>query len=188
LANWTDIENQLANLLDDSYYRPKLKGESPRAFAHKCIQQAQGSALPAYSGEIKVMELKHPAAPEHPTHFVRGFDTTRSYSPFGGWWIDYALFDRFRRATATLPPAARDQKIKAFMRARSAVSKDWSNMAGIAELELPADARTPALVGKAHYQRLVTDTKHPDYVPNVFLMGGDLQFFVCIREESWIKH
>ncbi len=118
---------------------------------------------------------------------IRGCDSTREDSLFGGWWIDSALFDRFRSATSGLPAGQREAKIKAFMRARSAVSEDWSNMAAIAELRLPSDSRTPALVGKAHYQRLITDPKHPDYVPNVFLMGGDLQFYICIRERGWIK-
>lgn len=129
----------------------------------------------------------HAARPGSPTRLVRGFDSSRSDSPFGEWWIAYSLFDRFRQATSTMPPKLREQKIKAFMRARSAVSQDWSNMAGIAELDLPVGSRTPALVGKAHYQRLITDPKNPVYVPNVFLMGGDLQFYVCLRNHSWIR-
>jgi len=97
------------------------------------------------------------------------------------------LFERFRRATAMMPPMEREQKIKAFMRARSAVSHDWSNMQGIAELKLPVGDRTPVLVGKAHHQRLGTDAKHPEYVPNVFLMGGDLQFYICVHKPDWIR-
>ncbi len=187
MANWIEIERKLSEILDDSYYSQKHGITSPRTFAHTCVQQAQGGALAAFSGEVSVEELKHPAAPNRPTQLVRGVDSTRANSAFGGWWIDSALFDRFRRAASTMPLALREQKIKDFMRARSAVSNDWSNMAAIAELQLPADSRTPALIGKAHHQRLVTDPKHPDYMPNVFLIGGDLQFYVCIRETSWIK-
>jgi hypothetical protein len=186
MANWMEIEDKLADILSEKYYREAHDIRSTRQCARECVQRAQGSALPAYSGEIAVVELKHPARPGLPTRLVRGFDTTRSHSPFGEWWIDYELFDRFRRATSAMPPATREQKIKAFMRARSAVSHDWSNMAGISELKLPAGSRTPALVGKAHYQAFVTNPKDPDYLPNVFLMGGDLQFYVCIRERSWI--
>jgi hypothetical protein len=187
MANWREIEDKLADILSDNYYRETHNITSARQFARECVQRAQGNALPAYSGEITVVELKHPARLGFPTRLVRGFDTTRSHSPFGEWWIDYELFDRFRRATASMPSAVREQKIKAFMRARSAVSHDWSNMAGISELKLPAGSRTPALVGKAHYQAFITDPKHPAYVPNVFFMGGDLQFYVCVRERSWIQ-
>jgi hypothetical protein len=186
MANWIEVENKLSDILNHDYYRQKFGITVPRHYAHECVRRAQGSALPAYSGEITVIELKH-AAPGFPTRLVRGFDSSRSDSPFGAWWIDYELFDRFRQATSTMPPKLREQKIKAFMRARSAVSHDWSNMAGIAELDLPVDSRTPALVGKAHYQRLITDPKNPDYVPNVFLIGGDLQFYVCVRDPGWIR-
>ena len=188
MANWTLIEKQLSDILNDDYYRQKHGIGSPCQYARECVQRAQGSALPAYSGEIGVVELKHPVRPGLPTRLMRGFDSTRSHSPYAAWWIDSELFDRFRRATSTMPPALREQKIKAFMRARSAVSHDWSNMAGISELQLPPGSRTPALVGNAHYQAFVNDPKHPDYVPNVFLIGGDLQFYVCVRDRSWIRH
>ena len=187
MASWTDVENKLAVILDDDYYRTKHKVIAPRQKARECVQRAQGSAMPAYSGDISVVELQHPARPGLPTRLMRGFDTTRSESRFGGWWIDYDLFDRFRRASSTLPPADRLQKIQAFMRARSAVSHDWSNMGGIAELNLPMNERVPALVGKAHYQAYVTNPKDPAYVPNVFLMGGDRQFYVCLHDRSWIR-
>jgi len=187
MPNWTQVEKELADVLTDTCYAQRLGGKSPAQHAHECVQRAQGSALAAYSGEITVAELKHPARPGFPTRLVRGYDTTRTYSPYGEWWIDYDLFERFRRATTKMPAGLRAQKVKDFMRARSAVSHDWSNMAGIAELELPPDARTPALIGKAHYQKYITDTKHPEHVPNVFLMGGDTQFYVCFRERSWIR-
>ena len=187
MANWIEIENKLSDILNHDYYRQKFGINLPRHYARQCVQRAQGSALPAYSGEISVIELKHAARPGCPTRLVRGLDSRRSNSPFGEWWIDYALFERYRQATSAMPPTLREQKIRAFMRARSAVSEDWSNMAGIAELDLPVGSRTPALVGKAHYQRLVTDPKNPDYVPNVFLMGGDLQFYVCVRNHCWIR-
>jgi hypothetical protein len=183
MANWTEIENKLAYILNDDYYRQKHI--SPPQYARKCVQWAQGSALPPFSGEITVVELKHPARSGLPTRLVRGFDSTRGLS--GSWWIDYELFDRFRRTTSTLPTAIREQKVKAFMRARSAVSQDWNNMAGISELELPTGARTPALVGKAHYQAFISDPKHKDYVPNVFFIGGDLQFYVCVPAPNWIR-
>jgi len=187
MANWTEIENKLSEILDDDYYRSKYAINLPRQKEKDCVQRAQGSALPAYSGEIAVVELKHPGRPGFPTRLMRGFDTTRSDSRYGGWWIDYELFDRFRRATSNLPAAIRVEKIQAFMRARSAVSHDWSNMAGIAELNLPVGARTPALIGKAHHQALVTNQKDPGYVPNVFLMGGDLQFYLCVHDKGWIR-
>jgi hypothetical protein len=187
MANWTEVENKLALILSDSYYRQKHAITSPTGSAQAFVRRAQGDALPAFSGEITVVELKHPGSHDRPSKLIRGCDSTREDSLFGGWWIDSALFDRFRSATSGLPAGQREAKIKAFMRARSAVSEDWSNIAAIAELRLPLDSRTPALVGKAHYQRLVTDPKHPDYVPNVFLMGGDLQFYICIRERGWIK-
>jgi hypothetical protein len=187
IVNWVDIEDQLFNLLNTDYYRKNSGINSPRDYARKCVIRAQGTALPAYSTEVTVLELQHPARSDRPVRLVRGFDSTHSGSELGAWWIDYNLFERFRRATSRLPPALREEKIKAFMRARSAVSHDWSNMAGIAQLELPLGSRSPALAGKAHYQRLVTDPKHPEYVPSVFLMGGDLQFYVCIRDPGWIR-
>ena len=80
-----------------------------------------------------------------------------------------------------MPPGLREQRLKEFMRARSAVSLNWSNMAGISELKLPQSSRTPALRGKAHYQKFI------DYLPNVFFIGGDLQFYVCVRDRDWIR-
>lgn len=187
MANWMEIENKLADVLSHDYYRQKHGVTNPREYSRKCVQRAQGSALPAYAGDITVVELKHPVRPGLPARLMRGFDSTRSDSPFGEWWIDSELFERFRRATSTLATALREQKIKDFMRARSAVSHDWSNMAGVCELKLPPDARTPALIGKAHHQAIITNEKDPAYVPNVFLMGGDMQFYVCVRDKSWIR-
>jgi hypothetical protein len=185
MANWPLIEKQLSDILNDDCYRKKLGNSSPHQYARKCVQRAQGRALPTYSGEIRVVELKHPPRPGLPTRLMRSFDSSRS--PYGEWWIDSELFDRFRRATSTMQPALREQKIKAFMRARSAVSHDWNNMAGLSELQLPPGSRTPALVGKAHYQAFVTDPKDPDYLPNVFFIAGDLQFYVCVPDPSWIR-
>ncbi len=188
MANWIEVEKKLTIILNDAYYRQNNFGiTSPADHARRCVQHAQGSALPSYSGEITVEELQHPSSPGRPTRLVRGFDSAHEESRFGAWWIDSDLFDRFLRATTGMPAADREKKIKAFMRARSAVSHDWSNMAGLAELKLPVGFRTPALIGKAHYQRFITDPKHPDYVPNVFLMGGDLQFYVCVRDHAWIR-
>ena len=187
MANWIEIETKLSDILNNDYYR---QYHLPPDHAHKCVQRAQGRmpALATFLGVIKVEELKHPARPGLPTRLVRGYDTTRGdLSKYGEWWIDYRLFDRFRRAASTMPPVLRTEKIKAFMRARTAVSHDFSNMAGICELNLPAYARTPALVGKAHYQKLITDPKHGDYMPNVFLMGGDVQLYVCVPDPNWIR-
>jgi len=187
MANWIEVEKKLFDILNADYYRQGFGISSPRDYARKCVQEAQGSALPSYSGEIDVVELTHSAQPRLPRRLVRGFDTTRQYSPFGGWWIDYELFKRFVRATRTLPHSVREQKIKAFMRARSAISLDWNNMCGIAEMNLPVSARTPAILGKVHYQRFITDPTAPNYLSNVFFIGGDLQYYVCVRDNTWIR-
>lgn len=191
MPNWFDRENRLAEILNNDYYRHKHHITSPRSAAHKYVQEARGHApaLETFSGEITVLELKHPPYPGSPTRFVRAFDTTRTNSAAGGWWVDFELFDRFRRASAAMSPADRAQAIKKFMRVRSAVSYDFNEMDGLAELNLPSGERTPALVGKAHYQRLIANPKHEKHgeVHNVFFMGGDLQYYVCIRHPSWIR-
>src|SRR5437588_6683689 len=151
MANWTEIENKLSALLSDRYYRGYLATSSSE-HAKICVQKAQGNKLSTFSGEINVVELKHPARAGLPTRLIRGFDSTREESMYGAWWIDYQLFERFRRATSTLPRSSRQQKICALMRARSAVPYDFNNMAGISELNLPVGSRTPAIVGNAHYQ------------------------------------
>ena len=186
MANWTEIENKLFALLSDPYYRSHLT-TSPRDHARTCVQNAQGNKLSTFSGEIEVVELKHPARPGLPTRLVRGFDSTRGDSKYGAWWIDYELFERFRRAISTLPRSTLERKIRAFMRARSAVPYDFNNMAGISELNLPVGARTPAIVGNAHYQPFVADTDSKDYVANVLWIGGDKQFYVCIRDPNWVR-
>lgn len=193
MPNWLDIENKLCDILSDDYYRKTHRILSPRSYARERVAAARGQepALATYTGEVTVVELKHPARPGCPTRLIRGFDTRRCNSLAGSWWIDGELFDRFQRASCTMPTALRDQAIKDFMRARSAVSFDFNNMGGIAELNLPSGSRTPAIAGKAHYQRLITDAKHQEYekyyVPNVFFIGGDLQFYVCIPDPNWIR-
>ena len=188
MANWTEIENKLFALLSDRYYQVYL-GTSPREHASFCVQKARGSTLSTFSGEISVVELKHPARAGLPTRLVRGFDSTHNESMYGAWWIDYQLFERFRRATSTLARSSREQKIRALMRARSAVPYDFNNMAGIAELNLPVGSRTPAIVGNAHYQPFVADADCKEYVPNVLWIGGDRQFYVCAPNYgNWIKH
>jgi hypothetical protein len=186
MANWTEIENQLSALLSDRYYRGYL-ATSPNEHAKICVQKARGNKLSTFSGEINVVELKHPARAGLPTRLVRGFDSTQNQSMYGAWWIDYELFERFRRATSTLAPSSREQKIRAFMRARSAVAYDFNSMAGISELNLPVGSRTPAIVGNAHYQPFVADADSKEYVPNVLWIGGDRQFYVCIRNPNWIR-
>jgi hypothetical protein len=188
MANWTEIERAVSALLSDDYYRRYLT-TSPRKRAMECVQEARGSKLSAFSGDIKVVELKHPARPGLPIRLVRGFDSTRTdTSMYGAWWIDYELFERFRRATSSMARSTREQKIRVFMRARSAVSYDFNNMAGISELNLPVGSRTPAIVGNTHYQPLVADTGSKEYVPNVLWIGGDRQFYVCIRDPNWIRN
>src|SRR5437763_3794436 len=188
MRNWTEIENKLFALLSDRYYLVYL-GTSPREHASFCVQKARGSTLSTFSGEISVVELKHPARAGLPTRLVRGFDSTHNDSMYGAWWIDYQLLERFRRATSTLPRSSREQKIRALMRARSAVPYDFNNMAGIAELNLPVGSRTPAIVGNAHYQPCVADADCKEYVPNVLWIGGDRQFYVCAPNyRNWIKH
>ena len=186
MANWTEIENKLSSLLSDHYYRGYLAA-SPREHARICVHKARGDKLSTFSGEINVVELKHPARAGLPTRLVRGFDNTHRESMYGAWWIDFELFERFRRASSTLPRMAREHKVQAFMRARSAVSYDFSNMAEISELNLPVGSRTPAIVGNAHYHPLVADEKSKYYVPNVLWIGGDRQFYVCIRDPNWIR-
>ena len=186
MANWTEIENKLSALLSDHYYQGYL-ATSPREHARICVQRARGDKLSTFSGEISVVELKHPARAGLPTRLVRGFDNTHRDSMYGAWWIDYELFEHFRRTTSTLPRTAREHKIRAFMRARSAVSYDFNNMAGICELTLPVGSRTPAIIGNAHYQPLVADENSKYYVSNVLWIGGDRQFYVCIRDSNWIR-
>lgn len=186
MSNWIDAERQLRSLVADPYYAPMLKGKTPEQFAREEITKAKGSALEAFQGDITVTELCHPPKPDRPTVFLRGTDTTRDFSHMGAWWIDARLFERFWQATRGLSGPERDQKIRDFMRARSAVSHGWSNIGEVAKLTIPAGARTPALVGIAHHQ-LYADPKDPRHLPNVFWIGGDLQFYVCVREPAWIK-
>jgi hypothetical protein len=189
MTNWKQIEDELSSLLMNDYYRQQLHIADPRKLAHDCVFKAQGSLPPTYSGDVTVNELQHPSRPGHPTRLVRGFDTSRSSSEYGPWWIDYELFERFGRATSSMSPSIRGEKIRAFMRARSAVTYGWNAMDGLAEFNLPLGSRMPAIVGKTHYQPIntVSDPKDPAYAPNVFFMGGDLQFFVCVRPPEWIR-
>jgi hypothetical protein len=198
MPNWFDIEKQLSKILKADYYRrkygipPESADEYAHTYAHKYVEEARGKdpALATYTGEITVLELKHPARSDSPTRFVRAFDTSLGNSN-RGWWIDYALFDRFRRASSMMSLAERDQAIKEFMRARSAVPHDFNKMTGLVELNLPVGERTPALTGKAHHQRIIANPKSEEYkqyyVPNVFFIGGDLQYYICIRDPGWIR-
>ncbi len=67
MANWTEVENKLALILSDSYYRQKHAITSPDSSAQGFVRRAQGDALPAFSGEITVVELKHPGSHDRPS-------------------------------------------------------------------------------------------------------------------------
>jgi hypothetical protein len=60
MANWKEIEDKLSDLLSDGYYRGYL-ATSPREHAKTCVQKARGNKLSTFSGDINVVELKHPA-------------------------------------------------------------------------------------------------------------------------------
>jgi hypothetical protein len=65
---------KLFNLLNTDYYRKEFWRQfSPRDYARKCVTQAQGTALPACSTGVTVLELQHPAQPDRPVRLLRGF-------------------------------------------------------------------------------------------------------------------
>jgi hypothetical protein len=73
-----------------------------------------------------------------------------------------------------------------FARARSSVTLQWNDMTSITKARIVGGA-VWGILGKARYQRLSKDTKHPRHLDNVFTIGGDFQICIPNLTRGWIR-